>query len=54
MIVYRLHTIMVSDRILVLDNGNIIKLQLPNQLIAQPNKRFMEMLSTIGNVDETT
>ena len=43
-----MHTIIDSDRVLVLDAGQIIEFDLPYNLLQNPNGTFHEMVETTG------
>lgn len=49
-IAHRLHTIMDSDRVLVMDAGKVIEFDHPHYLLQQTNSIFYTMVQTTGNV----
>lgn len=48
-IAHRLHTIMDSDRILVLEAGILQEYDLPYNLLQMPNGCFKRMVDTLGS-----
>ncbi|KAF5294187.1 hypothetical protein FQR65_LT10898 [Abscondita terminalis] len=53
-IAHRLHTIMDSDRVLVMDAGKVIEFDHPHYLLQQTNSIFYTMVQTTGNVMSKT
>ena len=47
-IAHRLHTIIDSDRVLVLDAGQVIQFDSPYNLLQDPNGTFYDMVETTG------
>ncbi|OAD72486.1 hypothetical protein PHYBLDRAFT_65471 [Phycomyces blakesleeanus NRRL 1555(-)] len=50
-IAHRLHTVIEYDRILVLDQGNVIEFASPLDLISNPNSMFYKMCHDSGEFD---
>lgn len=51
-IAHRIHTILDSDRILVLDRGVVVELDTPKKLMARPESKFASLMRDAGlNVD---
>ncbi|KGK34931.1 hypothetical protein JL09_g5920 [Pichia kudriavzevii] len=51
-IAHRLNTIMDSDRILVLDNGEIAEFASPNELLSNPQSQFYNMCVDGGYIND--
>ncbi|KAB0798602.1 hypothetical protein PPYR_09595 [Photinus pyralis] len=49
-IAHRLHTIMDSDRVLVMDAGRVIEFDHPHNLLQQTDSIFYTMVKTTGNI----
>lgn len=50
-IAHRLHTVMDSDRILVMDNGRAIEFDQPYKLLKKENGIFAGMLKASGSTE---
>uniref|UniRef100_A0AAQ6A891 ATP-binding cassette sub-family C member 5 n=1 Tax=Amphiprion ocellaris TaxID=80972 RepID=A0AAQ6A891_AMPOC len=48
-IAHRLHTVLASDRIMVLNQGQVVEFDVPSRLLANENSRLCSMLAAIEN-----
>lgn len=48
-VAHRLHTIIDSDRVVVLDSGQVIELDQPHNLLKNENSMFRKMVITLGS-----
>eukprot|EP00080_Pristionchus_pacificus_P000952 PDM60972.1 mrp-6 [Pristionchus pacificus] len=51
-IAHRLHTIMDSSRVLVLDHGEVLQLAAPHLLLSQPDGIFAQLVKETGRANE--
>ncbi len=47
-IAHRLHTVIDSDLIMVLEKGHLVEYDRPDELLARPESRFAKMISEAG------
>ena len=52
-IAHRLHTVMDSERVLVLDKGQIVEFDNPQKLLADPNSVFASMAQSAKTVGKS-
>lgn len=50
-IAHRLHTIIDSDRVLVMDVGRVVEFDTPHNLLTQNTGIFKEMVHTLGSME---
>ncbi|KAK6297088.1 multidrug resistance-associated protein 5-like [Coregonus clupeaformis] len=48
-IAHRLHTVLNCDRIMVLNQGQVVDFDEPSNLLANENSRFCSMLAAVEN-----
>jgi ABC-type multidrug transport system fused ATPase/permease subunit len=53
-IAHRLNTIIKSDRVLLIDKGELVEYDTPQNLMDDPNSDFSKMLKDLKKADENT
>jgi ABC-type multidrug transport system fused ATPase/permease subunit len=53
-IAHRMHTIIDSDRIMVLDQGQLVELDSPTQLLQNPQSKFYQLVNNTLIVNNST